>query len=183
MSYIQPQGTGLSQNDTNALYQRFQQADTNRSGTISAQELHTLLGLLGYQQFNLETCRMLIGLHDFDRNGTVDFNEFCAMWQYITQWNYHFRSFDQDNSGTIDARELQQALQRFGFNLTPEICAILVRKYDTYDRGSITFDSFVQCCVTMQGLTRAFQQRDVTRTGTIQIGYYDFLTLVMGNGL
>ncbi|KAI9223894.1 hypothetical protein BC828DRAFT_374861 [Blastocladiella britannica] len=173
----------LSQDQVNQLYQRFQQADTNRSGTISAQELHTLLGLLGYTSFNVETCRMLCNLMDFDRSGQIDFNEFCSIWQYISQWNYHFRSFDKDNSGSIDTRELQQALAQFGFNLTPEICTILVRKYDQQGAGAITFDAFVQCCVTMQGLTRAFQQRDTNRTGVIQIAYYDFLTVVLTQAL
>src|SRR5688572_10899869 len=52
---------------------------------------------------------------------------------------------------------------RFNLNLTPQLCQLLVRKYDRFGTNSISFDSFVQCCVTVQGLTNAFQRFDTNR--------------------
>ena len=58
-----------------------------------------------------------VGLFDHDRNGTINFQEFGALWKYVTDWQNTFRTFDRDNSGTIDKGELQQALTSFGKNL------------------------------------------------------------------
>ena len=49
----------------------------------------------------------LIGMFDHDNSGAIEFNEFQALWQYVTDWQRTFRSYDQDNSGTIDREELK----------------------------------------------------------------------------
>ncbi|KAI9189724.1 hypothetical protein H9P43_001157 [Blastocladiella emersonii ATCC 22665] len=165
------------------LRDRFNAVDVNRDGKISADELQQALALLGYTTFNPECVRLMISLHDFDQSGTIDLNEFLSLWRYVTDWHRLFAGFDQDGSGTIDCSELHQALIRFGFNLTPELIQLLVRKYDRYGTNTMTFDSFIQCCVTLQGLTRSFRQFDTTGTGVIQISYHDFLKLVMTQNL
>lgn len=48
------------------------------------------------------------GMFDVNRNGTIDFNEFCSLWQYVTDWTNTFRNYDLDGNGTIDHRELSQ---------------------------------------------------------------------------
>ena len=47
------------------------------------------------------------GMFDTDGNGVIDFNEFAGLWQYVCDWQETFRSFDLDNSGTIDRNELK----------------------------------------------------------------------------
>jgi Ca2+-binding EF-hand superfamily protein len=44
-------------------------------------------------------------------------------------WQGVFLHFDRDRSGTIDGQELQQALNQFGFRLTPHLLSLLERKY------------------------------------------------------
>ena len=46
------------------------------------------------------------GMFDRDRNGTIDFNEFFSLWEFVTAWSNTFRQYDLDNSGAIDKREL-----------------------------------------------------------------------------
>ena len=46
-------------------------------------------------------------MFDRDNSGAIEFNEFYALWQYVTDWQRTFRSYDQDNSGTIDRQELK----------------------------------------------------------------------------
>lgn len=48
----------------------------------------------------------LQGMFDRDGNGTITFDEFGGLWKYITDWQHTFRSYDRDNSGTIDKHEL-----------------------------------------------------------------------------
>ena len=57
--------------------------------------------------FNPETVRLMIGMFDRDKSGTINFQEFGALWKYVNDWQTTFRSYDKDNSGTIDRGELK----------------------------------------------------------------------------
>lgn len=89
------------------------------------------------------------GMFDRENRGTVSFQDFGALWKYVTDWQNCFRSFDRDNSGNIDRNELKTALSSFGYRLTDGLIDILIRKYDRFGRGTILFDDFIQCCVTL----------------------------------
>ena len=57
--------------------------------------------------FNPETVRLMIGMFDRDRTGTINFQEFGALWKYVNDWQTTFKSYDRDNSGSIDKNELK----------------------------------------------------------------------------
>lgn len=38
-------------------------------------------------------------MFDKQGNGTINLDEFGALWKYVTDWQNCFRSFDRDNSG------------------------------------------------------------------------------------
>lgn len=93
-----------------------------------------------------------------------------------------FRHFDRDRSGSIEGRELAEALRSFGYTLSPHLLQLVERKYGTYFSSStvfellnvmcpasapstgygpppgITFDRFVRACVVVKTLTEAFQR-------------------------
>lgn len=54
------------------------------------------------------------GMFDRDNSGTINFQEFQALWKYVTDWQNCFRSYDRDGSGSIDKNELKMALTSFG---------------------------------------------------------------------
>lgn len=60
---------------------------------------------------------MMIGMFDRDGSATIDFEEFASLWKYIDDWQKCFRSFDKDNSGSIDKNELKLALTTFGTSI------------------------------------------------------------------
>ena len=60
-------------------------------------------------------------MFDRDQSGTINFQEFGALWKYIQDWQTTFRSYDRDNSGSIDQQELKTALTSFG-NLFKDTC-------------------------------------------------------------
>ena len=68
-------------------------------------------------------------MQDTDRSGTIGFNEFSGLWKYIKDWQNVFRHFDRDRSGSIDGQELSNALQQFGYNLSPPLLRLLESKY------------------------------------------------------
>ena len=52
----------------------------------------------------------MIGMFDRDRTGTINFQEFGALWKYVNDWQTTFRSYDKDNSGSIDRGELKTGI-------------------------------------------------------------------------
>jgi len=55
--------------------------------------------------------------------------EFTALWKYIVDWQNVFRHFDRDRSGSIDGRELAEALRSFGYNFSQPLLTLIERKY------------------------------------------------------
>lgn len=115
----------------------------------------------------------------------------------MTDWQNCFRSFDQDNSGTIDKQEvniqvhlnaamlkftfkfqLKTALTSFGYRLSDWLIEMLVRKFDRIGQGTILFDDFIQCSVLLYTLTASFRQYDTDQDGVITIHYEQFLSMV-----
>lgn len=123
--------------------------DKDRSGHISADELQVALSNGTWSAFNPETVRLMIGMFDRQNRGTVSFEDFGALWKYVTDWQNCFRSFDRDNSGNIDKQELKTALTSFGYRLSDNLIEILLRKFDRFGRGTILFDDFIQCCIVL----------------------------------
>lgn len=91
----------------------------------------------------------LSGMFDKENRGTVSFQDFGALWKYVTDWQNCFRSFDADNSGNIDQSELKTALTAFGYRLSDGLIGLLLRKFDRFGRGTILFDDFIQCCIIL----------------------------------
>lgn len=88
-------------------------------------------------------------MFDKTNTGTISFDDFGALWKYITDWQNCFRSFDKDNSGNIDRNELQAALLTFGYNLNDVTITTMVQKFDRLGRGTVLFDDFIQCCIML----------------------------------
>ncbi|KDQ16339.1 hypothetical protein BOTBODRAFT_157174 [Botryobasidium botryosum FD-172 SS1] len=169
------------------LWRWFIAVDTDGSNAISPEELQRALVNGNMTPFDIDTCKMLMNIFDTDRSGTIGFNEFVGLWQYIREWQNVFRHFDRDNSGTIDGHELSAALHQFGYNLSPALLSLVEHKYGTIAPATaygpqstgITFDRFVRACVVIKQLTEDFRRMDTDRDGWIQISYDQFMTSVL----
>jgi len=160
------------------LQQVFQKVDTDRSGSITSNELQAALSNCTWSPFNPETVRMMIGIFDQDHSSTISFDEFKHLWRFVTKWENMFRDFDKDKSGSIDKNEFRSALTSIGYRLSDRFYDLLIKKFDRTGRGTVAFDDFIQACISIQTLTNAFRQHDRLQNGQITINYEDFLTLV-----
>ncbi|CAG8482000.1 8986_t:CDS:2 [Paraglomus brasilianum] len=170
------------------LYFWFQAVDTDKSGALTTEELQKALINGDWSPFNLETVRLMMNMFDTDNTGTITFSEFAGLWKYIEDWKRCFQTFDADKSGTINFQELKTALKSFGYNLSDNFINLLIKKYDKHGgtknptgRGDVSFDNFVQSCVTVKTLTDAFRRFDTDNDGWITINYEQFLELVVNN--
>ncbi|KRT82031.1 HLH domain-containing protein [Oryctes borbonicus] len=160
------------------LWGVFQRVDRDRSGYINTDELQSALSNGTWSPFNPETVRLMIGMFDRHNKGQVNFEDFGALWKYVTDWQSCFRSFDRDSSGNIDKNELRTALTTFGYRLSETLVDTLMRKFDRHGRGTILFDDFIQCCIVLYTLTSSFRQYDTDQDGIITIHYEQFLSMV-----
>jgi len=165
------------------LWGWFQAVDRDNSGSITADELQQALLNNNWSHFNPETCRLMIGMFDKNRSGTIDIYEFAALWKYIQDWKACFDRFDTDRSGTIDEKELAQAFATFGYRLSPQFCNLCVRVFDKSSVNTMKFDDFIQCCVMLRTLTDSFRKFDTQQRGTINVNYEQFLEMVLDNTL
>ncbi|KAF5324532.1 hypothetical protein D9611_004548 [Ephemerocybe angulata] len=167
------------------LWSYFTAVDADRSGAISVTELQQALVNGNWSKFDLDTVKMLMSIFDTDRSGTINFTEFAGLWKYISDWQNVFRHFDRDRSGSIEGRELAEALRSFGYNLSPPLLALIEAKYASEPVSGygpppgITFDRFVRACVAVKTLTEAFQRVDTDRDGWVQINYEQFMSIVL----
>ncbi|XP_026998447.1 sorcin [Tachysurus fulvidraco] len=156
-------------------------AIAGQDGQISAEELQACLTQAnfsgGYKPFNLETCRLMIGMLDRDMSGSMGFNEFKELWAALNGWKQHFMSIDQDRSGTVDPQEMNQAICSMGYRMSPQAMNCIIKRYST--QGKITFDDYVACCVKLRTLTDIFRRRDQAQNGTASFQYDDFIQCTM----
>jgi len=176
------------------IWSSFLLVDTDRSGSITVTELQSALKTEDWPTFEIDTVKLLMNIFDTNRNGTIDIHEFDGLWKYIKQWEDVFRRFDKNKNNTIDSDELEQALERLGYKLSPPLQDLLKRKYDvtwTYGEAAaggappagsassgITFDRFMRACVVVKQLKESFEALDRDPYGRVKIDEDTFLRMV-----
>ena len=69
---------GLSEQEIATMKREFLSFDSDGDGTISSQELSTVLRSFG-DEVSEEEVKKVINTFDIDKNGTIEFNEFLIM--------------------------------------------------------------------------------------------------------
>ncbi|EPS42920.1 hypothetical protein H072_3027 [Dactylellina haptotyla CBS 200.50] len=161
------------------LYPLFKAVDKDGSGQLSEKELRAALVNGDWSSFDPHTVRMMIRMFDTDRDGTIGFNEFCGLWGFLAAWRALFDRFDTDGSGNISYQEYSNALAAFGYRLSPQFVTILFKSYDKRGENAISFDLFVQSCISLKRMTEVFKKYDEDRDGYITLSFEQFLTEIL----
>uniref|UniRef100_J3MBG2 EF-hand domain-containing protein n=1 Tax=Oryza brachyantha TaxID=4533 RepID=J3MBG2_ORYBR len=92
-----------------------------------------------------------------------------------------FERFDRDRSGRIDAAELRDALLSLGYSVSPTVLDLLVSKFDKTGgkNKAIEYDNFIECCLTVKGLTEKFKEKDTAFSGSATFTYEAFMLTVL----
>ncbi|KAM8905584.1 sorcin [Spinachia spinachia] len=156
-------------------------AIAGQDGEIDAEELQRCLtqsGFTGsYSPFSLETCRIMIAMLDRDFTGKMGFTEFKDLFTALNGWKQNFMMFDQDRSGTVEPREMTQAVNAMGYRVSPQALNAIIQRYNK--GGRIFFDDYVACCVKLRALTETFRRRDTMHQGSVTFQYDDFILCTM----
>ncbi|OAL07153.1 EF-hand [Phaeosphaeriaceae sp. SRC1lsM3a] len=163
-------------NDREALWRLFGAVDKDRSGELTEAELRTALVNGDWSPFDGHTVRMMIRMFDTNRSGSINFDEFCGLWGFLSAWRSLFDRFDADHSGSISFVEFNEALVAFGYRLSQGFVTLLFQTYDRGGRNGLSFDLFVQACISLKRMTDVFKKYDEDRDGYITLSFEEFLT-------
>ncbi|KAJ9543961.1 hypothetical protein OSB04_023668 [Centaurea solstitialis] len=158
----------------------FQAADQDGSGIIDDKELQRALSSYN-QSFSIRTVHLLMYLFTNTNTRKIGPKEFTQVFYSLQSWRANFEKFDRDRSGKIDANELREALMSLGFAVSPVVLDLLVSKFDKTGgkNKAIEYDNFIECCLTVKGLTEKFKEKDTTYSGSATFSYEAFMLTVL----
>jgi peflin len=172
-----------SADDTQQLYSLFRAANASKSGALTGSELGSALVNGDYSAFDPNTVKMMVQMFDRSGNGVIRFDEFVSLWRFLAAWRELFERFDEDRSGRVDLNEFEKALVAFGYRLSPSFVALLFtsfegkgRKRPGHGHAGLSFDLFVQACISLKRMTDVFKRYDDDRDGYITLSFEEFLT-------
>ncbi|KAK6617773.1 hypothetical protein RUM43_014001 [Polyplax serrata] len=161
------------------IQQWFNAVDVDKSGKISAKELQSALVNGQSKNFNMPVCELLISMFNKDHTGMISVEEFQHLYKFVNQWLQTFRSFDKDQSGSIEEEEVTQAFQQMGYRFSNEFIKFLIARADKIEKKKVSVDQFILVCIQIQRFTDAFRTRDTEMKGVITVGFEDFLTVAL----
>lgn len=155
-------------------------ADQDGSGFIDDKELQRALSSYN-QSFGLRTVHLLMYLFTNSNARKIGPKEFTAVFYSLQNWRAIFERFDRDRSGKIDISELREALLSLGFVVSPVVLELLVSKFDKSggQAKAIEYDNFIECCLTVKGLTEKFKEKDTAYSGSATFTYESFMLTVL----
>ena len=131
------------------LREAFSLFDKDKSGTISARELGTVMRSLGQNPTEVELQDMINEV-DANHNGVIDLPEFLTMMtrqmnsdELEEEFREAFHVFDKDSNGFISAAELKQMMDSLGEKLTDEEVDEMVRVADMDGDGQVNYEEFI----------------------------------------
>lgn len=158
----------------------FSMADQDGSGFIDDKELQKALSSYN-QSFGLRTVHLLMYLFTNTNIRKIGPKEFTAVFYSLQNWRAIFERFDKDRSGKIDSSELREALHSLGYAIYGPVLELLVSKFDKTGgiNKAIEYDNFIECCLTVKGLTEKFKEKDTTYSGSATFTYDSFMLTVL----
>ncbi|KAL4238659.1 hypothetical protein ACF0H5_003366 [Mactra antiquata] len=132
------------------LKQAFKIFDKDGDGTISTQELGTVMRSLG-QDPSEDELLDIINEIDEDGNGLIEFDEFVTLMskQFAQEGSEKdimeaFKVFDPDNLGYILASDLRHIMTTKGDKMTDEEVDEMIEDADLDGDGHIEYEEFVK---------------------------------------
>ncbi|KAL0913323.1 hypothetical protein M5K25_016774 [Dendrobium thyrsiflorum] len=156
-----------------ALKEWFHRVDSNNNGSINASQLKNALAV-GNLDFPLAVVQQMIRMYDFDRNGTMDFEEFVALNKFLLKVQNAFSQLDRGN-GFLTLDDVYQALVKLGFSLDSPAFFTVCESFDQNKMGVIRLDAFISLCIFVQSARNLFNSFDTTKQGRVTLDFNQFV--------
>merc|ERR1711966_384508 len=143
----------LTDEQKQELREAFDLFDTDGSGAVDFEELHTAMKALGFEPKKEEIAKMVKEM-DKDGDATVDFEEFCIMLaEKMNQKDGKeemmkgFKLFDEEGSGKISFKNFKKVAKELGESLSDEELTEIIAEADTDGDGEISEAEFLAVMV------------------------------------
>jgi len=166
------------------LQTKFSTLDKDRSGSITARELTDLL--VNNQPLSHDTIKVLVKAFDKDGSGTINFDEYAALNQYVVKLTDAFYQFDTDRSGKLSSEEAVRALAVEDIRVSITVVEKLLKKvappstttgYPPTGKVELTIEQFIRLSGMMAEVKNAFWARDPYRSGRVTFSLEEFIDL------
>uniref|UniRef100_A0A7N0R9P3 non-specific serine/threonine protein kinase n=1 Tax=Kalanchoe fedtschenkoi TaxID=63787 RepID=A0A7N0R9P3_KALFE len=157
----------LEDEEVKGLTQMFKNIDTDRSETITYDELQTGLTRLG-SKLSEQEIKQLMDAADVDKSGSIDYIEFITATMHRHKLEKEenlrkaFQYFDKDGSGFITREELRNAMTAYGMGDEDTINEVL-DDVDADRDGRINYEEFV--AMMTRGTTQEHDAKHIDLLG------------------
>jgi Ca2+-binding EF-hand superfamily protein len=165
----------------------FRAANASGTGSLSTPELGSALVNADFTPFDSLTITSLMRMFTTSppnqpHGPTITFPEFESLWRFLAAWRTLFERFDEDGSGRMSLGEFSKAMSAFGYRLSQPFVSVLYSTFNdrspVHNRG-MSFDLFVQACISLKRMTDVFKKYDDDRDGYVTLSFEEFLTEVL----
>lgn len=164
----------MAQATPQQLRQWFDSMDTDGNGHLTAQELQTALAH-GNLHFSLSSVAHIIRIHDRDNSGTISFEEFSKLHEFLTNVQRSFEYFDTNRRGSLGLDKIQQALSHAGYNLDDRVLQTVFQRFDPSKSGHLQLTEFLALTLFLRSATATFNAYDPQRSGMVHLNFNQFL--------
>merc|ERR1719354_1278971 len=108
---------------------------------------------------------------DKDKSGSISFEEYAALHQFVTSMQAAYYQHDEDRSGHLDNREITAALRIGGFQLSQPVVESIIKKFKQsnkrYGAQGLDFEQFLQLSAFLGQIRSTFMLYDTNRSGFV----------------
>lgn len=155
------------------LKQWFDRVDAEKTGNITAIQLQRALAV-GNLNFSLSVVEQMIRMYDFDRNGTMSFEEFVALNKYLLKVQQAFSDLERGR-GFLVHDDVHQALVKLGFALDSPAFYTVCESFDPKKNGSFRLDDFISLAIFLQSARNLFNSFDTAKQGRVTLDLNQFV--------
>ncbi|KAK7277437.1 hypothetical protein RIF29_18589 [Crotalaria pallida] len=156
-----------------ALREWFERVDSDKSGSITALQLKRALAV-GNLDIPLSVVEQMIRMYDFDRNGTMNFQEFVALNKFLLQLQHAFSDFERGR-GFLLPDDVYQASVKIGFTLDSPAFYSVCESFDKSKNGRFLLDDFISLCIFLQSARNLFNSFDIAKQGRVTLDLNQFV--------
>ncbi|XP_057516282.1 uncharacterized protein LOC130797627 isoform X1 [Amaranthus tricolor] len=159
--------------DSAILKEWFDRVDSAHTGNITAPQLKSALAV-GNLDLPLSVVQQMIRMYDFDRNGTMSFEEFVALNQFLLRVQQAFSDFERGR-GFLVRDEVYEALVKLGFSLDSPAFYTACESFDEKKDGKFRLDAFISLSIFLQSARNLFNSFDTTKQGRVTLDLNQFI--------
>ncbi|XP_050235160.1 uncharacterized protein LOC126683342 [Mercurialis annua] len=161
------------ENNTAVLKEWFERVDSEKTGSITAAQLKSGLAV-GNLQFPISIVQQMIRMYDFDRNGTMSFEEFVALNKFLLKVHHVFSDLERSR-GHLLPDDVYEGVAKMGFSLDSPAFYTVCESFDQKKNGIFRLDDFISLCIFLQSARNLFNSFDTTKQGRVTLDLNQFV--------